>query len=385
MGEFRFEVLARDPATGARRGRLHTPHGTIETPAFMPVGTRATVKAAGQAELEALGAEIVLANTYHLFLRPGHELVRDLGGLHGFMSWPRPILTDSGGYQVFSLAALAQVGEEGVTFRSHLDGAAHRFTPELAMEVQMALGADVVMAFDECTSYPADETAARRSMERTLRWAERCRRAWLDADRGGSVPRGAAPAHEQALFGIVQGGMHESLRQECAARLIELDLPGYAIGGLSVGEPRALTANIAAATAPRLPADRPRYLMGVGRPEELIHFVGLGLDLFDCVLPTRNARNGVLFTSQGKIAIKNAVYARDEGPLDPACGCMVCRRYSRAYLRHLFQSGEVLAAVLNTHHNLHHYLDTMRRVRHAIELGEFLPMYTAAGGSLVTP
>ena len=385
MGEFRFEVVARDPATGARRGRLHTPHGTIETPAFMPVGTRATVKAAGQAELEALGAEIVLANTYHLFLRPGHELVRDLGGLHGFMSWPRPILTDSGGYQVFSLAALAKIGEQGVTFRSHLDGAAHSFTPELATEVQMGLGADIIMAFDECTPYPADTAAARTSMERTLRWAERCRHAWLAADQGRAVARGASPPHGQALFGIVQGGMHPALRQECAARLIELDLPGYAIGGLSVGEPRALTASIAAATAPRLPADRPRYLMGVGRPEELIQFVGLGLDLFDCVLPTRNARNGVLFTSQGKIAIKNAIYARDEGPLDPACDCMVCRRYSRAYLRHLFQSGEVLAAVLNTHHNLYHYLDTMRRVRHAIELGEFLPMYTAAGGSLVTP
>lgn len=378
MAGFRFEVLARDAATGARRGRLHTPHGTIETPAFMPVGTRASVKAASQADLEALGAEIILANTYHLFLRPGAELIRDLGGLHGFMAWPRPMLTDSGGYQVFSLAALAKVDDDGVTFRSHIDGAAHRLTPELATGVQMELGADIIMAFDECTAYPADEAAARRSMERTLRWAERCRNAWEEAGRGAAIRRGDAPPAEQALFGIVQGGMHETLRRECVARLRALDLPGYAIGGLSVGEPRALTAAVVAATAPELPADRPRYLMGVGRPEELIRYAGMGIDLFDCVLPTRNGRNGEAFTSEGTISIKNARHARDPGPLDPQCACAVCRRYSRAYLRHLFQSGEVLAAMLHTYHNLHHYLDTMRQVRHAIELGEFLPMHAAA-------
>lgn len=378
MADFRFELIKQDAATGARRGRLHTPHGVIETPAFMPVGTRATVKAASQEVLEALDAEIILANTYHLFLRPGADLIRDLGGLHGFMGWPRPILTDSGGYQVFSLGKLAKVREEGVTFRSHLDGATHQFTPELAIEVQMALGADVIMALDECTPYPAEAELARRSMELTVRWGERCRRVWMAGERGLAVRRGGAPACAQALFGIVQGGMHEALRRECAERLIALDLPGYAIGGLSVGEPRELTEVVVAATAPCLPPDRPRYLMGVGTPEELIRYVGLGVDMMDCVLPTRNARNGVLFTSQGKIAIKNAAYARDPRPPDPECGCAVCRRYSRAYLRHLFQSGEVLAAVLNTHHNLHHYLDTMRRVRHAIELGEFLPMYAAA-------
>ncbi|MGH9533510.1 MAG: tRNA guanosine(34) transglycosylase Tgt [Terriglobales bacterium] len=379
MEGFRFEVLARDPGSQARRGRLHTPHGVIETPSFMPVGTRATVKAIGPEQLEALGAEILLANTYHLYLRPGTETIAALGGLHGFTTWQRPFLTDSGGFQVFSLAALARVDEAGVRFRSHLDGAAHLFTPELATHAQLQLGADIIMAFDQCLGYPAahDAAQARLAMERTLRWAERCRNTWEAAGRGSAVQRGDTAPYTQALFGIVQGGAHLDLRAECAERLAALDLPGYAIGGVSVGEPAATAAVVVAATAPRLADDKPRYLMGVGTPEDLERYVRLGVDLFDCVLPTRNARNGVLFTSQGKIAIKNARYARDPNPLDPACGCRVCRRYSRAYLRHLFQSGEVLAAMLHTEHNLFHYLDRMRQLRHAVELGERYPQRRA--------
>ncbi len=375
MAGFRFEVLARDARSQARRGRLHTPHGVIETPAFMPVGTRATVKAIGPEALEALGAEIILANTYHLYLRPGTATVAELGGLHGFTTWRRPMLTDSGGFQVFSLAALAMVDDDGVRFRSHLDGAAHRFTPEVATAAQMQLGADIIMAFDQCLGYPAAAEAAeaRQAMERTLRWAERCRREWEGAERGAAVRRGNAEPFPQALFGIVQGGAHLDLRAECAERLAALDLPGYAIGGVSVGEPVETASAVVAATAPRLPADKPRYLMGVGTPEDLERYVRMGVDLFDCVLPTRNARNGVLFTSAGKIAIKNARYARDPGPLDAACGCRVCRRFSRAYLRHLYQSGEVLAAMLNTEHNLFHYLDRMRQLRHAVELGGASP------------
>jgi len=359
---FRFELLGRHAHSDARRGRLHTPHGTIETPCFMPVGTRGTVKAVEQGQLEALGAEIILGNTYHLFLRPGHEVIRELGGLHQFIAWPHPILTDSGGFQVFSLASLNKIEEAGVTFRSHLDGALHQLTPELSIEIQAALGADIVMAFDDCTPYPATEPQARASLERTMRWAERSKAAWT-----------GAPAPVNALFGIAQGGMYPALRREAAERLSEMDLPGYAIGGVSVGEPRELSREAVRAAIAALPEDKPRYLMGVGTPAELIEYAALGIDMMDCVLPTRNARNGLLFTTQGTLSIKNARFARDASPPDPNCGCPVCRRYSRAYLRHLFLSREILASQLNTQHNLWHYLDTMRQLRHAIELGQLLP------------
>lgn len=337
---------------------MHTAHGTIETPCFMPVGTRGTVKAVSQEQLETLGAEIILGNTYHLFLRPGHELIRDMGGLHRYISWPHPILTDSGGFQVFSLKGLNKIEEAGVTFRSHLDGSQHQLTPERAIEIQLALGSDIIMAFDDCTPYPATEAQARASLERTERWLERCIRA-----------RAAAPESPAALFGVAQGGMYAALRREAAQRLAGQDLPGFAIGGVSVGEPRDLSREAVAAAVAELPVDKPRYLMGVGTPDELREYAAMGIDMFDCVLPTRNARNGLLFTSEGPLAIKNARFARDARPPDPACGCPVCRRYSRAYLRHLYVAGEILAAELNTLHNLHHYLDTMRQLRHAIGFG----------------
>lgn len=337
----------------------------------MPVGTLASVKGISQDLLEELGVNILLGNTYHLYLRPGVEQVRKLGGLHGFMAWKRAILTDSGGFQVFSLNELRKITEEGVTFRSHLDGSAHFFSPESAMEAQIGLGADIIMAFDECTEYPADATRLRESMELTLRWAERSKRHF-EAHKH-EVPWKSAPGVEaestQSLFGIVQGGMDAALRKESAERTIEIGFPGYAIGGLSVGEPRHLTQEIVEATIAHLPADKPRYLMGVGTPEEIATFSRMGIDMMDCVLPTRAARHGLLFTSEGKISIKQARYAGDEGPLDPRCGCKVCRRYSRAYLRHLYAANEVLAQVLNTTHNLYHYLDTMRAVRHSIALG----------------
>ncbi len=356
---FRFEILATDSATRARAGRLHTPHGTIETPAFMPVGTLGTVKGITQETLEELGAEIILGNTYHLYLRPGHERIRGLGGLHRFMSWPRPILTDSGGFQVFSLAALRRITEDGVTFRSHLDGSEHFFSPEVSLDVQAALASDIVMPLDECTEYPAGHERARKSMEMTLRWAERSRTHWRETERAG------------ALFGIVQGSMYSDLRAESARHTAELDLPGYAIGGLSVGEPRPLTFEMVEAAEPHLPRERPRYVMGVGLPEELGRYVALGVDMMDCVLPTRNARNGMLFTSGGRVVIRHACHADDPGPLDEKCGCPVCRRYSRAYLRHLFLSGEILSSVLNTIHNLYFYLDRMRGIRQAILVGDF--------------
>ena len=367
---FRFELLGQHAGSGARRGRLHTAHGTVETPCFMPVGTRATVKAIDQSALEALGAEIILGNTYHLYLRPGHELIREMGGLHGFAAWPHPILTDSGGFQVFSLSGLNSIEEDGVTFRSHLDGSRHHLTPELSIEIQLALGADIIMAFDECTPYPATAAAARASMERTERWAQRSAAAWRS---GVEAAAGQKGGRGPALFGIVQGGVYPELRRESAQRLVAMDLPGYAIGGLSVGEPRELTLEMVAAAIAELPPDKPRYLMGVGTPEELIRYASLGVDMMDCVLPTRNARNGLLFTRYGRVSIKNARYARDAAPLDADCGCRVCARYSRAYLRHLFLSREALASQLNTHHNLFHYLDTMRQLRHAIELGQPLP------------
>ena len=384
-----IEFLIEARAGAARAGRLTTPHGEVETPVFMPVGTLASVKGVPQEVLEELGVEILLANTYHLYLRPGVEQVRKLGGLHRFMSWPRAILTDSGGFQVFSLNDLRKVSEEGVTFRSHLDGSSHFLSPESAMQAQIGLGADIIMAFDECTEYPAEPERVRASMELTLRWAERSKKyfeehknevPWnkvssfqfpvsgeLEARNG--KPETGNSERTQALFGIVQGGMDLALRKESAERTIEIGFPGYAIGGLSVGEPRHVTREIVEATVQHLPAERPRYLMGVGTPEEIVEYANLGIDMMDCVLPTRAARHGLLFTSEGRISIKQAQYAGDESPLDPNCGCPVCRRYSRAYLRHLYASNEVLAQVLNTIHNLSFYLDTMRAVRHSISLG----------------
>jgi queuine tRNA-ribosyltransferase len=359
-----FQVKARSGA--ARGGGLLTPHGVVETPVFMPVGTVASVKGVSQDVLEELGVQILLGNTYHLYLRPGVETVRNLGGLHGFMAWPRAILTDSGGFQVFSLNDLRKVTDEGVTFRSHLDGSSHFFTPESAIAAQIGLGADIIMAFDECTEYPADRARTKASMELTLRWAERCKNYFEEHKH--EVPWKAISA--QSLFGIVQGGMDLELRKESAERTIEIGFPGYAIGGLSVGEPRQCTREVVEATLEHLPADKPRYLMGVGTPEEIVEYASLGVDMMDCVLPTRAARHGLLFTSEGKISIKQARYSQDAGPLDPNCGCRVCQRYSRAYLRHLYASHEVLAQVLNSVHNLSFYLDTMRRVRHSIQLGE---------------
>jgi len=355
---FRFEVLATDPS-GARLGRLTTPHGVIETPAFMPVGTAATVKGQTQQDLEDLNAQIILANTYHLSLRPGHELIREMGGLHSFMSWPRPILTDSGGFQVFSLSGLRKVSDEGVTFRSHLDGSEHFLSPEKALEIEIALGADIIMALDECIETPSEESRARDAAARTLRWARRSRDYF--AQHGD--------ASRQALFGIVQGGTQAALRKENASALVELDFPGYAIGGLAVGEPHHVTCEMAEAAGSRLPPDRPRYLMGVGKPEQIIDYVRLGVDMMDCVLPTRSARHGCLFTSQGRVLIRNAKYANDPRPIDENCGCAVCRRYSRAYLRHLYATGEFLSIILNTHHNLYFYLDIMREIREAIRFG----------------
>jgi queuine tRNA-ribosyltransferase len=370
----------------ARLGKLATAHGEVETPVFMPVGTVATVKSVPQHILEELGAQIILGNTYHLYLRPGMETVRQLGGLHRFMSWNRAILTDSGGFQVFSLSELRKLTEDGVTFRSHLDGSSHFFSPESAMAIQIGLGADIIMAFDECTEYPADRERVRASMELTLRWAERSKKyfeehkhevPWssdrpsaVGDQRSSSQVAGLSSQGTQALFGIVQGGMDRELRRESAEGTVEIGFPGYAIGGLSVGEPRELTREIVESTLEHLPKDKPRYLMGVGTPEEIVEYAHLGVDMMDCVLPTRAARHGLLFTSEGKISIKQARFAQDPGPLDPACGCLVCRRYSRAYLRHLYAANELLAQVLNTIHNLSFYLDTMRAVRHSISLGE---------------
>ena len=370
---FSFQVEATDGA--ARAGRFVTPHGAVETPVFMPVGTVASVKGVPQDVLEELGVQILLNNTYHLYLRPGVDTVRKLGGVQKFMSWNKPILTDSGGFQVFSLSELRKINEDGVQFRSHLDGSLHFFSPENSIAAEIGLGADIIMAFDECTEFPAERERTRKSMEMTLRWARRSRDYWHAHKH--ETPWYDEKTHQmgspqyQALFGIVQGGMYADLRRESAERTVEIDFPGYAIGGLSVGEPREKTWEMVEATIPLLPQDKPRYVMGVGTPEEIVEYVRLGVDMMDCVLPTRAARHGLLFTSEGKINIKNARHARDEAPLDPKCGCKVCARYSRAYLRHLYAANEVLAQVLNTVHNLAYYLDTMRRVRQAIQLGEF--------------
>jgi queuine tRNA-ribosyltransferase len=357
-----FQVICTDPDSQARVGRLVTTRGEIETPVFMPVGTQGTVKAVTQEMLEELDVRIILGNTYHLFLRPGHETIAQLGGLHRFISWERALLTDSGGFQVFSLGELRRIREEGVEFRSHLDGSAQFLSPELSMQVQRALGADIRMAFDECTPFPATRTEAQRSLDLTIRWA---RRSKEEFERLASRKEGAA------LFGIIQGSVYHDLRRESLRRLLELGFDGYAIGGLSVGEEKAQMYEVVEAIAPQMPVGQPRYLMGVGTPEDLIEGVARGIDLFDCVMPTRNARNGQVFTRSGRLNIKNARYRSDSRPLDEACQCAVCRRYARAYLRHLYHSGEILASILCSYHNLAFYLDTMRGIGQAIRLGEF--------------
>ena len=364
----RFTITAR--SGGARRGRLRLPHGDVDTPVFMPVGTQAAVKGVTLAQVAALEPEIILANTYHLHLRPGDELIARAGGLHAFMGWSRPILTDSGGFQVFSLAGRRVVHEDGVRFQSHLDGSPCELTPESAVDIQARLGSDVAMIFDECPSGTASREEADAAMRRTLRWARRGRDRFLDL-RAGSVPDLPRPTPGQLQFGIVQGGVHRDLREASAEGTVAVGFDAYAIGGLSVGEPADVMYDIAGYTAARLPEDAPRYLMGVGKPEDLIHCVSRGIDMFDCVLPTRNARNGQLLTRRGPLAIKNARYAEDTRPVDPDCGCPTCRSHSRAYLRHLYLAGEMAASALNTVHNLHFYLDTMREIGKAIEFGRF--------------
>ena len=366
-----FTVTHADGA--ARCGRMTTPHGEVETPAFMPVGTQGAVKGVTHRDLESIGAQILLSNTYHLYLRPGDDLIARLGGLHKFIGWTRPILTDSGGYQVFSLAERRTIDEEGAHFRSHLDGAAHLLTPEKAADIQAQLGSDIAMVLDECLAHPATadgRALARRSMERTLRWARRARERFL-ALREGGVPGVVVCNRGQAQFGIVQGSIYPDLREESARETVAIGFEAYAIGGLSVGEPADVMYDIVGRTAPLLPADRPRYLMGTGTPLDLVESVARGIDLFDCVLPTRNARNGQLFTSAGRLNIKNTRYAEDDRPPDPGCGCYTCRTCSRAYLRHLFATGEINAATLNTLHNLTFYLDTLRRIRDAITFRRF--------------
>jgi queuine tRNA-ribosyltransferase len=370
----RFEVLA-ESAPGGRRALLDLPHRVVETPVFMPVGTAGSVKAVAQDVLESLGAQIILGNTYHLYLRPGHEAIRRMGGLHRFISWPRAMLTDSGGFQVFSLSQLRKVTDDGVRFRSHLDGSSHFFTPEHSIDVQIALGADICMAFDECTEYPADRKRAEESLRLTMAWARRSLdhfrthresvvwRHEFDGVPSLSILRPGLESRTQSLFGIVQGGMYTDLRRACAERLVEMEFDGYAIGGLSVGEPRELTLEMISEVLPLLPHNKPRYVMGVGYPDEIEQYAKLGVDMMDCVLPTRAARHGLLFTSEGRVNIKNKQYAEDQSQPDPNCSCMVCRRYSRAYLRHLMQAGEPLGGTLNTIHNLAYYLGIMERVR----------------------
>lgn len=350
----RYELLKKDKKTGARRGRIYTPHGIIETPVFMPVGTQATVKAMTPDELkEIVDARIILSNTYHLFLRPGDELIKEAGGLHKFMNWDRPILTDSGGFQVFSLADLRNITEEGVKFKSHLDGSEKFLSPEISMKIQNNLGSDIMMAFDECAPYPSDYDYTKKSMEMTTRWAKRCLEAHKNKEK-------------QGLFGIVQGGMYKDLREQSAKEILELDLPGYAVGGLSVGEPKELMYEVLDYTVPLMPEDKPRYLMGVGSPDDLLEGVIRGIDMFDCVLPTRIARNGTAMTSQGKVVVRNAKYARDFTPLDPECDCYCCKNYTKAYIRHLVKANEILAARLITTHNLRFLLKLMEDVRQAI-------------------
>jgi queuine tRNA-ribosyltransferase len=359
-----FEIQAVCPVTGARAGLLHTAHGVIPTPVFMPVGTQGTVKGVTPRDLqEEVNAPIILGNTYHLFLRPGPDLIGRFGGLHGFMRWPRAILTDSGGFQVWSLSKLRKVKDEGVVFRSHLNGDAHLFTAENTVDTQLAFNSDILMVLDECTDYPATPRDARRSMDLTIRWARRAFTHYRERMK-------ARPPHN-TLFPIVQGSMYPDLRAECARALLDLDAEGYAIGGLSVGEPRPISLEMVEATAPILPASKPRYVMGVGMPEELPEYVARGVDMMDCVLPSRNARNGCLFTSRGKVVIKQARFREDPRPVDENCRCYTCRTFSRAYLRHLFVAGEILFSTLATIHNLAHYLDIMRQMREGILLGTF--------------
>ena len=353
MSAIRYELIKTCKQSGARLGILHTPHGSIETPIFMPVGTQATVKAMTPEELKEIGSQIILSNTYHLYMRPGHELVKEAGGLHKFMNWDKPILTDSGGFQVFSLGPLRKITEEGVTFKSHLDGSRHFISPEKAMEIQNALGSDIMMAFDECAPYPADREYVKNSLERTTRWLQRCKDAHKNTEN-------------QALFGIIQGGMYKDLREQSAKEITAIDLPGYAIGGLSVGEPKPLMYEVLEYTTPLMPVDKPRYLMGVGSPDDLIEGVIRGVDMFDCVLPTRIARNGTAMTSQGKVVVRNAAYAKDFTPLDPECDCYCCKNYTKAYIRHLVKANEILAARLITTHNLRFLLKLMEQVRQAI-------------------
>jgi queuine tRNA-ribosyltransferase len=372
--QFPFEIQAECPVTRARAGLLHTPHGIVETPVFMPVGTQATVKGLAPRELAGeLDARILLANTYHLYLRPGADLIRRMGGLHRFMSWPRAILTDSGGFQVFSLSGLRKITDDGVVFQSHLNGDTHKFTPESTVETQLALGSDIMMMLDECPPYPVSHEYARAAMQRTVAWA-RTARAYFEQRRGDLATR-------HALFPIVQGSMFADLRRACATELTGLDADGYAIGGLSVGEPRPLSLEMVETTEALLPRSRPRYAMGVGMPEELPEYVALGVDMMDCVLPSRNARNGCLFTSAGPLRIKQARYRDDPRPLDPKCGCYTCTSFSRAYLRHLFQAGEILYAALATLHNIKRYLDIMREIRRAILSGGY-PEYLRTARSV---
>jgi len=361
---FSFEI-ARTDASGARRGVLNTPHGPVDTPFFMPVGTQGAVKALRNEALEELGAQIILGNTYHLYLRPGHELIRKLGGLHKFMSWNGAILTDSGGYQVFSLSELRKITHDGVLFRSHLDGSEHLLTPEKAVEIQLALGSDIAMVLDECIETPAPRDEAEAALKRTTEWARRARNYFQQrAQHNGELA--------QWQFGIVQGATFADLRRESARQLLEIDFPGYALGGLAVGEPHEVTCEMAAEVTALLPKEKPRYLMGVGRPEQIADYVALGIDMMDCVLPTRAARHACIYTSEGRVLIRNARYAQDQKPLDSNCACSVCRRYTRAYLRHLFAAGELTAAILATHHNVHFYLDLMRQIREAIGFGNLV-------------
>ena len=359
MAAVTYELIKKDSRTKARRGRVNTPHGPIETPVFMPVGTAGTVKAMKPEEVRDMGAQIILGNTYHLYLRPGHEVVKAAGGLHKFMNWERAILTDSGGFQVFSLGAMRKISEEGVEFRSHIDGSKHMLSPEKSMEIQNALGSDIMMAFDECAPYPADRNYVKNSLERTTRWLKRCKEYHKNTE-------------QQSLFGIMQGGIYKDLRKQSAEEIVELDLPGYAIGGLSVGEPKEIMYEVMDDCVDYLPADKPRYLMGVGSPDCLFEGVERGIDMFDCVLPTRIARHGMAMTSQGRVNIKNAKYERDFTPLDPNCDCYTCRNYSKAYLRHLFKSDEILSSMLMTTHNLHFLVNTMAGIRKAIEEDRFL-------------
>lgn len=355
-----FEITASDPDEPARCGVIQTRHGRVETPIFMPVGTLGSVKSLAPEDLLDCGVQIILGNTYHLYLRPGCDVIGLFGGLHRFMNWPKPILTDSGGFQVFSLSKLAKITEDGASFQSHLDGSSHLLTPEKAVDIQRCLGADIIMCLDQCIAYPADKQQAIAATDLTARWARRCFDRWR-----------AIQDPNSSLFGIVQGGMYPEMRRQAAARLAEIDFAGYAIGGLSVGEPREVMLAMAAATLPHLPDDKPKYVMGVGTPEDLVDLVGMGADMFDCVLPTRNARNGQLFTARGTLNISNARFRNDTDPVDPQCRCYTCRHYSRAYLRHLYQARELLSYRLNSIHNIFYYLELMGRMRAAIRTGGF--------------